>query len=377
MKILLVTASFFPEISPRSFRMTELCKQFCRDGHEVTLVTPITQDRSQLAQEFGFELIDLRYPFPGIQLKGSNRLTSEVRRWINRGLQLFFEYPDIVWAHRVRQAIRDLDGFDLMVSCAVPHPVHWGVALARGKAKRIARVWVADCGDPFMMSYFDTFRHPFYFAIPEKFFCRRADYIAVPAISLREKFYPEFSNKVVEIPQGINPQEFPIYSGELPAKPICFAYAGLFIPRVRDPSAFLEYLSQRTDVDFVFNAYTATPQHIQHFKDRLGEKLQIKAPIPRQEVIYELSKHHFLVNIGFDPKSTLPSKLMDYWLAGRPILGLDNYNHLDQKKVDAFLAGDYSAAFKVENPDRFRIDRVAAKFVELGQVHHNNCEIGC
>lgn len=365
MKILLVTASFYPEISPRSFRMTELCKQFCRDGHDVTLVTPLTEGCSEISNEFGFRLIDLKRPFRGIQRKGANRLTSEIRRWIDRGLQLFFEYPDITWALRVKQAIQRLSGFDLMISCAVPHPVHWGVAWARGKTKRIAKVWVADCGDPFMMSYLDTFRHPFYFAVPEKFFCRRADFISVPAISLREKFYPEFFDKLVEIPQGINPDEFQVSTDPIPKKPLKFAYAGMFIPRVRDPSAFLEYLCERADIDYQFNVFTTTPECIQSYKDRLGEKLQIKAPIPRKEVVYELSKHHFVVNIGFDPKTTLPSKLMDYWLAGRPILGLENYNRLDRSKVDAFLAGDFSLSFTVDNPDKYRIDRVATKFVEL------------
>lgn len=348
--------------------MTELCKQFCRDGHDVTVVTPLTEKGFELGQQLGFQLIDLGLPFPEISRKGANWLTCKIRHFLSRGLQVLTEYPQITWAVRVIQAIRDLEGFDLMVSCATPHPVHWGVAWARGKTKRIAKVWVADCGDPFMMSYLDTFRHPFYFAIPEKFFCRRADFISVPSISLREKFYPEFFDKLVEIPQGINPDEFSVCKAELPLRPIRFAYAGMFIPRVRDPSAFLEYLCWRTDIDFEFNVYTGTPQHIRLYKERLGEKLQIKAPIPRHDVVYELSKHHFLVNIGFDPKTTLPSKLMDYWIAGRPILGLENYNQLDKKKVDDFLSGDYSGAFTIENPDRFRIDRVANKFTELGRI---------
>ncbi|HAC91572.1 MAG TPA: hypothetical protein DCF63_13230, partial [Planctomycetaceae bacterium] len=284
MKVLLVTASFFPEISPRSFRMTELCKQLCRDGHDVTVVTPVTDGCKEIGRQFGFQLIDLGLPYPEINRTGKTWLTSKIRYILSRGLQVLIEYPQITWALRVKQAIQHLGGFDLMSSCASPLPVHWGVAWARGKTKRIAKVWIADCGDPFMMSHLDTFRHPFYFAIPEKFFCRRADYISVPAISLRDKFYPEFYDKLVEIPQGINPDEFPVYTGELPSQPVKFAYAGMFIPRVRDPSAFLEYLAQRTDVDFVFNVFTTTPQHIQSYKARLGEKLQIKAPIPRRDV---------------------------------------------------------------------------------------------
>ena len=38
-KILLVTNGFYPEISPRSYRSTELAKEFCRQGHEVTVIS--------------------------------------------------------------------------------------------------------------------------------------------------------------------------------------------------------------------------------------------------------------------------------------------------------------------------------------------------
>lgn len=371
MKILLVTSSFYPKISPRSFRMTELCKQFCREGHEVTVVTERSEERVAFAKELGFQLIDLGKRFPDISPSGSNRLTSKIRHVLARGLQVFFEYPAIGLMWRVRQAIKNLDGYDLLISCAQPHPVHWGSAWARGKSQRIASVWVADCGDPFMKSHFDTFDHPFYFALLEKFFCRRADYIAVPAISFRELFYPEFADKLVEIPQGVNPDEFPVYQGQLPASPITFAYAGMFMPRTRDPSAFLDYLCERNDIDFQFNVYATTPQYLTKYKQRLGDKLQIKAPVPRQQVIFELSKHHFVVNIGYDPKTTIPSKLMDYWLTGRPILNLPN-NAVDRPIVDQFLSGDYSNAFTIDNPEKYRIDRVAAQFIQLAARGINN-----
>ena len=38
-KILLVSNGFYPEISPRSYRATELAKEFYRQGHEVTVIT--------------------------------------------------------------------------------------------------------------------------------------------------------------------------------------------------------------------------------------------------------------------------------------------------------------------------------------------------
>lgn len=346
--------------------MTELCKQFCKDKHEVTLVTHATDERNEFAQSIGCKLIDMGKPFPPISRQGSNWLSRKVRHVTSRGLQVAFEYPAIGLMWLVRNSVRNLDGFDLLVSCAQPHPVHWGVAWARGKSKRIAPVWVADCGDPFMMSHFDTFDHPPYFAILEKLFCRRADYIAIPAMTYKSGFYPEFHDKIVEIPQGFNPDEFSVFDGDLPERPIRFGYAGMFMPRTRDPSAFLEYLCEREDLDFSFEVYTTTPQHIVRYKERLRDKLQIHKPIPRHQVVYELSKCHFVVNVGFDPSNTIPSKLMDYWLTGRPILNLPN-NAVDPEILEQFFNGDYTEAFQIQNPEKYRIDRVAAQFIELGQ----------
>ena len=56
-KILIVSKSFYPEISPRSFRTTELVKEFCRLGHDVTLYTLKDNEVQQLlVKEFGFKL---------------------------------------------------------------------------------------------------------------------------------------------------------------------------------------------------------------------------------------------------------------------------------------------------------------------------------
>ena len=38
-RILLVSNGFFPEISPRSYRVTELAKEFYRQGHNVTVIS--------------------------------------------------------------------------------------------------------------------------------------------------------------------------------------------------------------------------------------------------------------------------------------------------------------------------------------------------
>ena len=40
MNILLVSYYFYPELTPRAFRTFELVKEFCEQGHKVTLLIP-------------------------------------------------------------------------------------------------------------------------------------------------------------------------------------------------------------------------------------------------------------------------------------------------------------------------------------------------
>ena len=56
-KILLVSSAFHPELSPRSFRATELAKEFIREGHEVTVITKSRDyDYSSFLKEYPVNL---------------------------------------------------------------------------------------------------------------------------------------------------------------------------------------------------------------------------------------------------------------------------------------------------------------------------------
>ena len=72
----------------------------------------------------------------------------------------------------------------------------------------------------------------------------------------------------------------------------------------------------------------------------------------------------FLINIAYNPINQAPSKLIDYYLTKRPILSVLS-NHIDESLMGQFLNGDYSNQFMLENPEQFRIENVAKKFLDL------------
>lgn len=364
MKILIVSGAFYPENTPRSFRATELVKEFCRQGHQVTVgVRYIPVKHEAIRREFGFEIIDLgKAHFHHLRCKEGS-WWSKIAGKLNRLAELLFEFPDVEYAYQVKNQLAGIDGFDLLISIAVPHPIHWGVAWARSKTHRIAKIWVADCGDPYYGNKLDSFRKPFYFKYIERFFCRKADYITMPRIEMKGNFLPEFDNKYIELAQGFKIQDSEKYLQPYKPNPIpTFAFSGQFIPKTRDPRPFLEYLVN-SEYEFKLHLFNRQPQFTNPFMKRARGRIEIHDYIERPELLKFQSGMDFLVNFTFDPYFQVPSKLIDYLITGRPILNIEPV--LDIEVVEEFLKGNYSRRFSALDIDRYRIEHVCERFLEL------------
>lgn len=366
-KILLVSNGFYPEISPRSYRATELAKEFIRQGHCVKVITKYREhDYSGFLQKYSIELeMWGKSRFPKLSAS-DKKMFSWITGSLSRFLSLFFEYPGIEDMFRVRQILKSEDKYDLMISFAVPYPVHWGVSWARTSKRRIAATWIADCGDPYMGDIVDTFRKPFYFSYLEKAFCRKADFITIPIVGAREGYYREFHDKIKIIPQGfdfeINNKTEKTSRNKVPT----FAYSGGFIAGVRDPDQLMRYLTS-VEKPFRFYIYTNSPESLERYKLLLNDRLQVSAYIPREELLQVLRQMDFLIN--FDNNSTLnsPSKLIDYSIAGRPVLNITS--DLNPADITAFLDGNYEKSMDLPDPSQYHIERIAREF--LGLSDHN------
>lgn len=369
-KILIVSANFYPTNSPRSFRTTELAKELARQGHEVVVYIPFNGfDHSDFVKETS---INIRYlgalRFKPIELKG-NRLEMLIRRGIRRVMGLLFEYPYIELMFKVSNRLVNERGYDLLISIAVPFPIHWGVAKVRSKKNRIAEVWVADCGDPYMGSTTDSFKKLFYFKYIEKWFSRKCDYISLPFNALKEKFYTEFHEKMVVIPQGFRTEDIKLAEKVKNQVPT-FAFAGSIIPGIRDFNLFFEFLKER-NFEYKFYIFTNQTDYFKPFKTQFKELLEICGYLPRLQLLYELSKCDFLVNVDtiYDCQSIVaafPSKLIDYSFTGRPILNICS-NLLDEATILEFLSGNYKNMRRI-NSENYRIENVVSKFLSLAHI---------
>ena len=367
MKILVITQHVFPIQSPRAIRSTELIKELARRGHSVTVYAVLGKyDYSAFQQKTRIVIkpIPIRW-----ELFSNNSDGSGHRTVIDKILgRLFrkFEFPFFEFYFRIPKLLKNEDSFDVLISIAAPHHIHWGCARAKLKyPDRFPQKWIADCGDPFMKNG-NTKEHLRFFARYEKMFCKECDYITVPIEEAKNAYFPECREKIRVIPQGFDFDMNAVGKTSVNNTVPTFAFAGMFYADIRNPRKLLDYLCTIKQ-DFRFYVYTRFDALLVDYVEKMQGKLIVKNIIPRSELLEILKTMDFLVNIrNANSPNQLPSKLIDYGIAGRPILDVDPHNP-DYEQIGAFLRGDYSTALKIDNLEQYHIGSVVAKFEELFQ----------
>lgn len=361
--ILIICKDIYPVQSPRSFRASELVKEFVKRGYNVKVVCSLSEGNFELFKKEFFNVKSLNMgPVQNFLDWGIFNKLSLVKRIFNRYLYHLFQYPNIVLLFKVKKYLKNnTNKTDLLITIAYPFPIHWGVAIAKkANVKNFPNRWIADCGDPFMRN--PIIKPPFYFKFLEKLFCRMADKITIPVEIGRNAYYKEFHEKIEIIPQGFDFSTFEkeTYSkNDVPT----FLYAGIFYKGSRDPRPFLDYLTE-IDSNFRFIIYTSEDSLIKYHKEILGDKLVINPSISRIELLKKMSRMDFLINIENESENQTPSKLIDYSLSGRPILSVSMKN-IDKKKFNDFLNGIYQDEFKVHDLERYNIVNVVNRFLEI------------
>ncbi|QSS98029.1 glycosyltransferase [Psychroflexus sp. ALD_RP9] len=358
-KILIISKYFYPTNSPRSFRTTELAKELARQGHDVKVITPTFFEQSnEFYSKINYQKIKYKR-----RLKKSN---SFFRKLLNRILEQFFYYPNITDVKIIRDALRkETENFDLLISIAAPHSVHWGVASIPKKAReKIAKKWIADCGDPFMFAENLQYKRPYYFSILEKKFCGCCDFITVPTKASIEGYYKEFRHKIKVIPQGF---KFKIkkknneVETNMGYKKI--AYAGSLNQNRRNPVPFIKYLVQHKK-PFKLYIFSNNLSVVERWIKEYPNQIVVSNYLPRKELLEFLKTVDFVVNFKNQGHSQTPSKLIDYAIADKPILNF-YYNKLPTKTIDEFFAGNYKNKLTITDLEKYKIENVTNQFLKL------------
>jgi hypothetical protein len=364
-KILIVSRNFFPQNIPRAFRTTELAREFASQGHEVTVITPFNTAQVEFADKYGIRMKDLgKMQWKPIEVGGSQGPVRLIKRILVRLLSLLILYPDSEIFFKVKKALhREKEFYDLLITIAAPHPVHWATAWVLSSSKKVANCWVADCGDPFMGGENDTFKRLFYYKYFEKWFCRKSDYITVPIESAIEAYYPEFKEKIRVIPQGFKFDEVILKKQLIKNACPTFAYAGSLIPRIRDPKDFFEFLCQ-TALPYKFFIFSTNKEYLEAYCKKSDGRIELRDPLPRLELLNFLQDMDFVTNFENIGAKQSPSKLIDYSIIQKPILSIKTFGFSEEGFIE-FYHGNYSNAEIVENVNSYKIENVCHNFLEL------------
>ena len=362
MRIVLISSVFFPRNSPRALRTTELAKYFASEGHDVTVYSCTGKyDYSEFHDKFNVTVKNIPdRKFSKLESDGSGKITF-VDKILTRMFSRAFEWPSIELMFRMKRILVSETEVDMLISVAIPYPIHWGIAMAKKSLGiNFPRVWISDCGDPYMGNSVGK-KHPFYFKYLEKFWCKNTNYITVPIEKAKSAYYSEFRNKIIVIPQGFNMLgvDLDVYKkNEVPT----FAFAGATYPGYRDPSEFLEYLTT-LNTDFRFIVFTPANSIFHKYESLLKGKLIIRSYIPRPELLKFLSKMDFLININNGGDIQSPSKLIDYAISQRPILSISSV-FTQKEKFSNFLQENYTQQDIIDLA-KYDIRTVGNQFLKL------------
>lgn len=361
MRITIIGQWIYPANTPRAHRTWNLAQEFAKQGHSVTLYALLGKmDYSCYAKE-NLQIRSLGHAFWGcsnsdLKQEYSNSILRFIYKVIQRLMGYFLYFPEIELFFLTRKALLQEEETDLLITIAYPHSIHWGAASCQNYKKN--KVWIADCGDPFFSPFS---KHPFYFRIIEKFWTSKVDAITVPVESAIDGYNSSCHPKISIIPQGFDFSDVKTAT-YIPNAVPTFAFAGSVFKNTRDPSSFLNFLAS-LEFDFKFIVYTKDKLLFSGYK-RLENKMEIREYISRNDLIYELSKVDFLINISNAGTVQTPSKLIDYTLTQRPILTISSQFHENEQFFE-FIQANYSRQTEPCKIENYEIKNIVDKFVKL------------
>lgn len=396
MKVLILTHTYAPDAAPRAFRWTAIAEHWARTGASVQVITtgrgggPVHEDRNGvIVHRVGEGFIGRMQRRTGTggmsASRASNTAASAAPSLIKRTARALYDatwrhlfWPDYacLWQRPALERAKSLCGsetFDAIVTVSHPFTGH----LVGRSLKRVlpGLRWIADIGDPFSLA--DTVasnNQRIYRGLnrrTEAAVLRECDAVSVTvsgcATVLAESFAIDPAKfhvipPLLSLPEGPDDADTPGLGG---GDTIDMVYLGVLYPGLRAPDGLLALFAamharnDRLRLHF-FGDVKGCETAFDAYRDRLGTAIQLHGPIPRSSVRATMAAADILINLGNATTHQLPSKLVEYIAAGRPILNVARFGN----DTAAMFLQDHPATLSVvvddTAPQKDEIDRVLA-----------------
>ncbi len=361
-RILIITARYAPFIGPRAHRWTAVAEYWASAGHEVHVICPKYVDTSPECRLKGVHLhrvgldslkeLAYRWLASGA---GRGRVgerpaqpgwTTRVGNWLYEQVWKKIYFPDdaLLWRRAaLLKALQLLEKqhFDAMVTVALPFTAHLvGLVV---KKQHPALKWLADTGDPFAFQpRFAAGRGNLYTPWAkrlEKQVLLSADRSVVTteaALHVFRKYYgAEAVAHMIVIPPLLHPRPGNPEQREHADLPLHLGYFGTFYSPVRTPDAFLRLLEagfrlrpewrQRLVIHFYGEIFPEMLSRLSGFPE-----IRLHGLRSREESRAAMLQMDGLIHIGNTTDFQLPSKIVEYLAAQKPVF------HLSYVAADPF-----------------------------------------
>ncbi|MBK8968740.1 MAG: glycosyltransferase [Lewinellaceae bacterium] len=362
-RLLIISAWYYPFIHPRAHRWTSLAEYWAAGGHTVHVVCarqrgyPGCEKRNGVrVHRAGFDsLKEVVYYYAGLK-SGRGRVGQGVVRpglmlrlfaWLYKVVWKKICFPDdaCIWYFPARRQVRALlrqHEFDAVISVSLPFTGH----LIGLFAKRLfpGLTWLADIGDPFVQPAQEFSNTAFYTKFTrslEALVLKSADAVVVTNPAMRSAYRRAFEiigDKIGIVPPLIHPP-WPTNTpdpGTSKRNLIHLGYFGALYKPVRTPDALLALLEKTLAVRPALGKRLIVHFFGEIFPEFYGklrrlEGVQLHGLRSRAEVRLAMAQMDILLHIGNTTRYQLPSKAVEYFASGKPVV------HLAYVEPDAFI----------------------------------------
>jgi len=393
-KILLITYSYTPDLTPRAFRWAALADELAQAGHEVHVLCAAELGPSPEVTVEGVQVHRVRdwlinastrvtagAASPGASRPGGWRAASRsFLRKTARTIWRATHWPDYAcgWilpsAKKARELCRS-NQYNWIVSVSHPfsgHMVGWLIQKDAPGAR-----WLVDIGDPFCLMEEPSPNNRRLYAWLNRWMearvLDRADAISVTTESTRQLYEAHFSRtlgKVHLMPPLLSLPPVPAAierTGQGVA--VRLVFVGTLYRRLRSPryllACFAALISRMPGRAIELHFYGATndcAEELNACPEPARSSVFVHGIVGRSEVHSAMMEADILVNIGNDSASQLASKVIEYMSMGKPILNIIS------AESDTSMAAmvDYPAALTLlrgETPPSTDLDALCS-FIE-------------
>jgi hypothetical protein len=345
-RILIITHSYAPELTPRAFRWAAIARSFAALGHKVDIVCARSPGTPAQESAAGVEVHRVRDPLSrspvggAAGLKRRSGLLYRFVRWLYRHTWRRLYWPDYAcgwYFPAVRRASTLLaeHRHDWIVSVSHPFTGHLvGLALKRRSPK--VR-WLVDVGDPFCLMDEPA---PNNAALYQRLSLRadravlhEAEVVSVTTSGTRDAYariFPESAAKIHIIPPMLSlPTGAVPGTVRLDAGPLRLVYVGTLYRTLRSPAPLLSLFENLiaalpdTCLELHFLGYMNDCADLfRPYEHWLGSRIFVHGVVSRERAQQTMEAAHILVNLGNRSATQLPSKVIEYVAMGKPILNL-------------------------------------------------------